>query len=84
MKTYWLVGKATKPMTEERRKSLTKMLELETQECLKGNVTKSFKVNAELCNPMDIRLRSQLSILSYMQIALISHDGDSHKMGFSP
>ena len=47
MQTFWLVGKGTKPMTEEREKAIVKSLEAEVDDFTKETKTKSFKVRIE-------------------------------------
>ena len=44
MQTFWLVGKGTKPLTEERERALVKMVEAEVEDYTKETKTKSFKV----------------------------------------
>ena len=45
MQTYWLVGKATETMTEERNNSLAKELKTEMEKYTKENASKSVKVH---------------------------------------
>ena len=46
MQTFWLVGKGTKPMTEETERKWLKTLEVEVEDYVKETRTKSIKVGA--------------------------------------